>query len=150
MTGPTTRLLCRSCVQNHRALLHRALLQKSPIKETIFHTCKYSKMCVYSLMQLECHSISISLVSFQQNVAKEMVSFQQNVAKETYNDMPNNTPAVSLMCIQPIAIGVSFNYNLQSQSPWSLFNGMWQKRPREQDYRLRFEIQEVTLQMGCK
>jgi len=25
----------------------------------------------------------------------------------------------------PIAFGVSFNLNLQSQSPWSLFNGTW-------------------------
>jgi len=49
--------------------------------------------------------------------------------------------------LQPIAFGVLFNLNLQSQSPWSLFNGMWQKRPRELDYRLRFEIEEVTLQM---
>ena len=49
--------------------------------------------------------------------------------------------------IQPIAFGVSFNLNLQSQSPWSLFNGTWQKRPSELDYRLRFEIEEMTLQM---
>jgi hypothetical protein len=50
---------------------------------------------------------------------------------------------------QPIAFGVSFNLNFQSQSPWSLGNGTWQKRPRELDYRLRFEIEEmtVTLQM---
>ena len=47
--------------------------------------------------------------------------------------------------VQPIAFGVSFNLNLQSQSPWSLLNGTWQKRPRELDYRLRFEIQDMTL-----
>ena len=47
--------------------------------------------------------------------------------------------------VQPIAFGVSFNHNLQSQSHWSLFNGTWQKRPRELDSRLRFEIQEMTL-----
>jgi len=29
--------------------------------------------------------------------------------------------------IQPIAFGVSFNLNLQSQSDWSLFNETWQK-----------------------
>jgi len=34
---------------------------------------------------------------------------------------------------------VSCNFNLHSQSPWSLFNGTWQKRPRELDYRLRFQ-----------
>ena len=49
--------------------------------------------------------------------------------------------------VQPIAFGVSLNLHLQSQSPWSLFNGTWYKRPREQDYRLRFEIEEMTLQM---
>jgi len=40
-----------------------------------------------------------------------------------------------------------FHLNLQSQSPWSLFNGTWQKRPRELDDRLRIEIEEMTLQM---
>jgi len=35
---------------------------------------------------------------------------------------------------QPIARGVSFNQILQSQSNWSLFNGTWQKRPRELDH----------------
>ena len=49
--------------------------------------------------------------------------------------------------LQPIASGVSFILNLQSQSHWSLFNGTWQKRPRELDYRLRFENEEMTLQM---
>jgi len=39
---------------------------------------------------------------------------------------------------------VSFNLNLKSQSPRSLFNGTWQKRPRELDYRLRFEIEETA------
>ena len=29
--------------------------------------------------------------------------------------------------VQPIEFGVSFNQTLQSQSPWSLSNGMWQK-----------------------
>jgi hypothetical protein len=49
--------------------------------------------------------------------------------------------------VQPIAFGVSFNLILQAQSLFSLFNGTWQKRSREQDYRLRFEIEEMTLQM---
>jgi len=48
---------------------------------------------------------------------------------------------------QPIAFGVSFHLNLPSQSPLSLFNGTWQKRPSELDYQLRFEIEEMTLQM---
>ena len=49
--------------------------------------------------------------------------------------------------IRPFAFGVSFNLNLQSQSVWSLFNGTWQKKPRELDYQLRFEIEEIILQM---
>ena len=49
--------------------------------------------------------------------------------------------------IQPIAFGVSFNPNLQSQSPWSLFNGTWPKRPREVEHRMRFEIEEMILQI---
>jgi len=49
--------------------------------------------------------------------------------------------------LQPIAFGASFNLNAQSQSRWSLFNGTWQKRPRELENRLRFEIEEMTLQM---
>ena len=49
--------------------------------------------------------------------------------------------------LQLIAFGVSFNLNLQFQSPWSLFIRMWQKRPIELDYRLRLEIEEMTLQM---
>jgi len=51
------------------------------------------------------------------------------------------------MNVQLVAFGVSFKLNLQSQSPWSLFNGTWQKRPRELDHRLTLEIEEMTLQM---
>jgi len=42
---------------------------------------------------------------------------------------------------------MSFNLNLQSQSHSSLFDGTWQQRLREQDHRLRFEIEEKTLEM---
>jgi len=49
--------------------------------------------------------------------------------------------------VHPIAFGLSFHLNLQSQSPWSLFTGTWQKRPRQLDYRLRLEIGEMTFQM---
>ena len=48
--------------------------------------------------------------------------------------------------MQPIAFGVSFNLNLQSQSHWSLFNGTWQKRPRELEHLMRLKIEEMTLQ----
>jgi len=50
-----------------------------------------------------------------------------------------NTHRCSQIVLQPIAIGVSFILNLQSESHSSLFDGTWQKRPRELDYRLRFE-----------
>ena len=36
-----------------------------------------------------------------------------------------DAPVAEVIHIQPIAFGVSFNINLQSQSPWSLFNGTW-------------------------
>ena len=48
--------------------------------------------------------------------------------------------------VQPVASGVSIHLNLQYQSPWSFFNGTWQKRPGELDHRLRFENHEMTLQ----
>jgi len=41
----------------------------------------------------------------------------------------------------------SFNLNLQSQSPWSLFNGTWLKRARELEHRLGCEQEDMTLQM---
>ena len=49
--------------------------------------------------------------------------------------------------IHPSAFGVSCNLNLQSQSPWSLFSGTGQRRPRKLYHRLRFENEEMTLQM---
>jgi len=49
--------------------------------------------------------------------------------------------------LQPTAFAMSFNINLHFHSHWSLFNGTWQKRPREQDPRLRFEKEETALQI---
>ena len=53
--------------------------------------------------------------------------------------------------IQPIKFRVSFNPILQSQSNWSLFDGTWQKKRRELDNQLSFEIGEMTFQnsTGC-
>jgi len=66
-------------------------------------------------------------------------------AKETYNiKEPTNRFHPIL---QPIAFWVSFNRILQSQSLWSLFNGTSLKRPRKLDHRLRFQNDEMTLQM---
>ena len=49
--------------------------------------------------------------------------------------------------LQPIASTVSFGLNLQSESHWSLFSRARQKRPRERDQRLRFQTEEMSLQM---
>jgi len=49
--------------------------------------------------------------------------------------------------VQPIAFGVSFNLNLQSQSHSSLLNETWQKRPNELNHSLGFETEEITHQM---
>ena len=48
--------------------------------------------------------------------------------------------------VQSIAFGVPFDFNLHSQSHWSLFNGTWQQRLKELENRLRFENEEMTLQ----
>ena len=49
--------------------------------------------------------------------------------------------------VEPIAFGVSFDHNLQSQSCWYLFNGTWPKRLGELDRRLRIEEEETTLEI---
>ena len=46
--------------------------------------------------------------------------------------------------VQHIVFGVSFNLNCQSQPHC---NGTWPKRRGELDHRLRFEIEDMTLQM---
>ena len=50
-----------------------------------------------------------------------------------------------LAVIQPIAFEVSINLIPQSQSDGSLFNGTWQKRGRELNNRLSFDLGETTL-----
>ena len=64
-------------------------------------------------------------------------------AATCYNTLHHTATHYTCKCIQPIAFGVSFSPMLQSQSSRSLFNGAWQKRPREPDDRLRFD--EMTL-----
>ena len=49
--------------------------------------------------------------------------------------------------VQPIAFGMSFHLNLQSQFRGSLFDETWQKRPTERDPLLRFENEDMTVQM---
>ena len=45
-----------------------------------------------------------------------------------------NTEVLLYLYLQPLAFGVSFILNLQSQSHWSLFDGTWQTRPSELEY----------------
>jgi len=75
-------------------------------------------------------------------------------AKETYDfEEPTNRShpitkqSEHVSRIQSIASGMSCNLNIHSQSHWSLFNGTWRKRPRERDHRLRFEFEEMILQI---
>jgi len=49
--------------------------------------------------------------------------------------------------VQPTANAVALDLILESQSKRSLFNGAWQKRPRELNTRLRFDIGEMTLRL---
>ena len=56
---------------------------------------------------------------------------------------------IIVIALQPIAIRVfesQLNLNLQSQSPWSLFDGTWQKGPGELDHRLRLGNEARTLE----
>jgi len=62
-------------------------------------------------------------------------------------DVPIHTSHVGVFEVQPIAFRVSFNLNLQSRSLWSLFNGTWSKRRKDPDHWVRFENEEMTLQM---
>ena len=85
----------------------------------------------YSLLHVEWHSIkscNLKFVSPMSQFVSPMSQFESQM-------------------VQPIACGVAFSLNLQSQSHSSLFNGTWQKRPRDLDYWLRFEIEERTLQI---
>ena len=63
------------------------------------------------------------------------------VKRSVFNEMPPTTAVLSIngfsyrwiliRAVQPIAFEVSCNLILQSESNWSLFNGMWQKRRKE-------------------
>jgi len=71
------------------------------------------------------------------------------VCIHTYHTLQHAWHTATHVYIQPIAFGVSFYLNLQSQSHWSLLNGTWQKRPRELDYWLRFERNDTPNAIGC-
>jgi len=53
--------------------------------------------------------------------------------------------------LQSIALGVSFNLILQSESNWPLLNGTWQKRRKELYDRSSFEIfkNDTPSAIGC-
>ena len=73
---------------------------------------------------------------------KEYNYFLQNnftvVKRSVLNEMPRTTAVllingfsyrwILIRAVQPIAFRVSCNLTLQSESNWSLFNGMWQKK----------------------
>ena len=109
--------------------------------EGAYYRSHLTAYCIWSVIQSQ-SPISISLVSVIGLFCKRDLHFEGAYYR---------SHLISRMCLrmqlQPIAFGASFSLNLQSQSPWSLFNGTWQKRPRELENRLRFEIEEMTLQM---
>jgi len=124
---------CIGCLElqisfRKRATNFRALLRKITSKDKASYDS--TPPCT-ALLHVECHSIkscNLKFVSPMSQFLSPMSQFESHMS-------------------QPIACGVSFNLNLPSQSHWSLFNGTWQKRPRELDHRLGFEIGEMTLQM---
>ena len=95
---------------------YRSLLQKNPVKETLFtQVDKVSWVVVW------------------------------NEYGATYYEKWGTLYSMRIGKMRPIAFGVLFYLNLQSQSPWSLFNGTWWKRPRELDHRLRFENGKILI-----
>ena len=76
----------------------------------------------------------------------------QRPSRSSCLPLPANVPSLILIgspISQPIVCGESSNLNLQSKSPWFLLNRTWLRlgRPGELDHRLRFENEEMTLQM---
>ena len=68
------------------------------------------------------------------------------LAKETYNFKEPTNRRHPMYIRTAYCIWSVICVNLQSQSRWDLFNGTWQNRHVELDYRLRVEIEEMTIQ----
>ena len=91
-------------------------------------------------------------VDWDRSVINSKVISRSQTKRQKINCIPEHfnyfgKSWVKISLVQPIAFGVSFDLNVQSLSPWSLFNGTWQKRPRELDNRLKFENEEMILHM---
>ena len=85
--------------------------------------------------------ISHSSVVFQHHIFPTLCISYRHINEYRPKTQPQSA------WVQPVAFGVAFNLILHSLSHWSLFNGTWQKRRKELDLRLSFEIREMTLQM---
>ena len=101
---------------------------------TLYHTCTCMCVCVcmyintqlYCILLIQVSFISLCLYShvyiqvffiglFMYSCVYIHVSFQ----------LYRIALRLTLHKLQPIAFGVTFNLNLQSQSPWFFFNGTW-------------------------
>jgi len=136
---------------------------------------------IFSLLHLGCHTsvklqsqshwslfngtwqkISVQLVSFQRNVAKDLnligfFSTEGGKRSQSHWSLFQGTwqkISIPLASFQrKVAkdlspIGLFFKEGgKRSQSHWSLFKGTWQKRCRDLGHRLGLEIEEMTLQM---
>jgi len=105
-----------------------------------FHACRctmflYYMYYVYFILSMcySTHSTHIILHILYATIAILCVLCVLHIFYTSHSSM------LHLLCIQPVAFGVSCNLNFQSQSPWSVFNGAWYKGPRALDHRLRFE-----------
>ena len=117
------------------------ILQKRPIiwsilltVATAYHTNDRSPQTARTAVLFFSFSIvfavsrPIGCLKLQVMFCKRATNYRALLRKMTCQDKASYDSAPP--CI--IAFGVSINFNLQSQSHWSLFNGTWQKRPREQ------------------
>jgi len=116
------------------------------------NTADFSKNWLYDVEPIHvfaCFHIMIGSINVCCIVlhCKNMFSHYNRLYNLTNMFMRARSSLLGLRCYSLLHLECRLISNLQSQSPWSLFNGMWQNRPRELDYRFRFEIEEVTLQM---
>jgi len=124
---------------------------KRPVKRyTYIHVCtkKPVKRSTYIRLSQYVPPLDSHVCrSFHRSLCANMYA-QRDLWKDLHTSFSLSTLHLSIhMYVQPIAFGVSLDLNPQSQSLWSLFDGTWQKRPRELDHRLWIENEEMTLQM---
>jgi len=115
-------------------------IQRKRRIHSMIHSTVYG--CMYSSLQCIVECVSIFNETFHEPFNGRDGYIQRHM--QWFVVVCPRLWSVSLH-VQPIAFGVSFHLNLQSQSHWSLFNGTWQMRTREIDHRLRFEIEEIKL-----